>query len=180
MHTYNVHEALYLNCEIHAPWVTGVHILGQGRKIFSLLPYIFGKKLNAWLWCLLSPFLNCKLVVYMKLFIVKFMPLWSGFRSGKRERAKWPHGKSELYVRHFSSFSLSYLKKSKWMVVTSMKHSYLTWEVCDPCLREFMFPFEANMFIRWKYINSFSHREKYVTSVYCDHSMHAQWLCQYY
>ena len=52
MHDYDVHEALYLNCEIHDHWVRGSgsrvgpiwpnskNILNL-RKSSSLLPYIF-------------------------------------------------------------------------------------------------------------------------------------------
>ena len=75
------------------------------------------------------------------------MPLWSGFRSGKREGAKWPHGKNELYVRHFSSLFPTIFEKKEMGGCDVHETLYLTWEVCDPCLREFMFPFEANMFI---------------------------------
>ena len=53
MHDYDIHEALYLNCEIHDPWVkgsgSGVGLIWPNSKIVlnlrksSLLSYIFVK-----------------------------------------------------------------------------------------------------------------------------------------
>jgi len=126
LHSYNVHEALYINCEIHGPWVRGsgsrmgpvwpysIYVFNLRKS--SSLPHIYLLKLNAWLWC---PY--CEI----------HDPWVSG--SGSRVGPIWPYSKNVLNLRK-SSFLLPY----KYIYISGYKvHEalYQNCEIYDPRVR---------------------------------------------